>query len=96
MAIETTDYYISPTDGWVEVATAPTYVFIKPTEGFAYRVAITDAAPPVDNLRGAVINDGQPFEFQIATEDGDVYVRVDRKPEQRPLHFGVITDGTPS
>lgn len=94
MAVTTTDYEIAPEDGWVEVAGAPTYALVKPDHKFPYAVAISDGAAPAASLRGAVYDNGEPFSISLAAEGGELYVRVTRKPVDRPLRFAVITNGT--
>lgn len=90
MTITTTDFEIDPADGWTLVATSPAYVLVAPTHRYPYFVAVAASEPP-RSLRGAVFAEGENFEANGVADAGNVYVRVERKPTDRPLRFAVIT-----
>lgn len=90
MTITTTDFEIDPADGWTLVATSPAYVLVAPTHRYPYFVAVAASEPP-RSLRGAVFAEGENYEANGVADAGNVYVRVERKPTDRPLRFAVIT-----
>lgn len=54
MAFSTVDFFIKPTDGWVLVATNPTFLLARPTQTRAWRVAVTAGGAPQGSAARAV------------------------------------------
>lgn len=98
MPITTTDVYVRPEDGWVEVAENPVSLLIKP-EGFqAWFLAVTDGSDPADGLIGVQMGrggDNLRESFQTGEITGKVFLRVRDAPASTPsaqLRFGVVKD----
>ena len=98
MAIATLDFAIRPEDGWVLVATNPTYFKLRPVEHHPYWIAVTAAGVPAASLEGLKYGrggDAARVDFDIVDLTGLVYVRVKEPPNSAPssqMHFGVLRD----
>lgn len=97
--IATADVRISPDDGWVKAATAPTYVRIRSLQRSQWFVAIVgtgDSAPDAD-LVGLPFgrSGGRNDEFiDSALSGADVYIRVALPGSSTPdntVGFGVMS-----
>lgn len=96
MAFATTDYNIRPEDGWVLVATNPTFCRIKPYAVRPWEVAITAGGAPAAGVYGYPLGRDEElplesFETQGALT-GEVYIRVTSPVSNTDkVRFGVIT-----
>jgi len=100
MAVATNDVYIRPEDGWVLVATSPTYLNIRPDNFQPWWVAVTAAGAPAAGIIGQQYGRGgeaarEPFILPDGIT-GEVYIRVNDPAGDRPVNqqtrFGVIVD----
>lgn len=75
MAVATTQFVISPDDGWVEIASNPASLIIKPDEGSSWRLAVTTGAAPSGGAQasGHVDFTGVPANNGTVTIAGVVY-----------------------
>lgn len=100
MAVSTVDFNIRPEDGWVLVATNPTYLNVRPDNFQPWWVAVTAAGTPADSLTGQQFGrGGEAMREPLILPDGItglVYIRVKDPAAARPInqktHFGVIRD----
>lgn len=98
MAAATNDIYIRPEDGWVLVATNPTYLNIRPDNFAPWYVAVTAAGAPAAAIQGQQFGRGTENKREcFILPDGItglVYMRVKDPVADRPVnqksHFGVI------
>lgn len=96
MAVATTDYYIDPTQGWVQVGTSPASITIKPDTFHNWFVAVSPGAPATSLIGVAMGNDAynrmEPFVAGAIV--GNVYIRIMTPPDSvvgSKMRFGVIT-----
>lgn len=100
MPVATNDVNIRPEDGWVLVATNPTFLNIRPTNFAPWFVAVTAAGAPADGLQGqqfgrGTTNKRECFILPVGIT-GLVYIRVKdpvaSEPVNQKTHFGVIVN----
>lgn len=101
MAVSTVDFNIRPEDGWVLVATNPTYLNVRPDDFAPWWVAVTAGGAPALGLtgqqfgRGGGDNSRQPFILPDGIT-GEVYIRIQDpaavQPVNQTTHFGVIAN----
>lgn len=98
MAAATIDLYIRPEDGWVLVATNPTFLSIRPSGFHPWWVAVTALGAPAATVEGQQFGRGgeaQRDSFTLSSGiTGEVYIRVKdpaaARPTDQKTHFGVI------
>lgn len=75
MAVATTQFVISPDDGWVEIASNPASLIIKADEASSWRLAVTTGASPAagSQATGHVDFTGVPANNGTVTIAGVVY-----------------------
>jgi hypothetical protein len=98
MALQTVDVLVSADDGWVEVASNPASLIIKPDGVHPWWIAVTSGAAPAAGLEGLPMGrggEGLRESFQSGVITGKVFVRIRTPPASVPgskLRFGVIKD----
>lgn len=100
MAVSTVDFNIRPEDGWVLVATNPTYLNVRPDDFAPWWVAVTAAGAPSLALIGQQFGrGGEAVREAFILPDGitgEVYIRIADpiavQPVNQKRHFGVIVD----
>lgn len=80
MAFATNDVTISPSQGWVLVATNPTNLIIRPNSSQRWYLAVTAGTTPPSTLKGMLMGEENteerpPFTISSAIT-GTVYIRV--------------------
>lgn len=97
MAVATTDYFITPDDGWTLVATNPVSLLIKPGIHHPWWVAVIASGTPSNDLIGVAMgrDSGRTREsFEADSITGLVFVRIKTPPASTPgsaMQFGVVT-----
>jgi len=97
--ISTVDVYVGPADGWVEVASNPAQLIIKPESHHPWWVAVTSGAAPAADLIGVPMGRGGENlreSFQTGAIAGKVFVRI-KDPttsgsQLTKMRFGVVKD----
>lgn len=102
MAVSTVDFNIRPEDGWVLVATNPTYLNVRPSNFSPWWVAVTAGGVPASGVVGQQYGRGgeatrEPFVLPDGIT-GEVYIRIQDpaavQPVNQTTHFGVIVNVT--
>jgi len=75
MAVTTTDYYLTGAEGWVSVATDPSYCKIRPDRAHLQRTDVFFAisAAPLGAQRGSEIIESVTIDRAVS---GGVYIRL--------------------
>lgn len=95
MAFETLEFRVTTQDGWVLIATNPSYLYVRPATNFPWAIAITASGEPTApgvSFKPTSQQNGQDFELTSAIT-GEVYVRANRPRAGdtiEPLRIGVI------
>lgn len=95
----TTDFYIRPEDGWVEVANAPGYIHIKPGNFHPWWVFVSASAPVVDEIieataSGAIDITALPIDQDVIVVGSVTYTFVDAAPGAGDVLIGADEEGT--
>lgn len=103
MAVSTVDVRITPDDGWVLIATNPSFLIVRPSVFHPWYLAMTASGAPATGIEGVFMGTDRANAYREAVIvpplgsalAAQVYIRITDPPNSSPgsaMHFGVISN----